>query len=371
MDKKLFSTLLAFAALLGAVLLVYQIVAPFLVAIGWAAVITIVTYPLYRRLLGAVGGREALAASLMTLAVVLLLVLPTIWLTIVIVQELLRAQQLLETAGVERGGFPGLKEVLAYPPIANLLERLEALAGQAGVDLRARTLQAAQGIVQFVLTTMLATIKNLALFVFQLLLVLIATFFLYKDGLRLERWLWGLVSVPSGTRQSVREATGSMVSAVVIGVLVTAAAQGFLGGIGFWFCGLPSPVLFGVLMAASALVPVVGSALVWVPGVAYLFISGDVVYGIVLLVWSIVAVSGVDNILRPVLISGRTGLPLSLMLLGAIGGLIAFGLFGLVVGPLTLALVVLLARLRHPTTEMLPANPAPRRRARSRAVTKG
>ena len=365
MDRKLFSTLTVFAGALATLVLLYQIVAPFVVAIGWAAVIAIVTFPLYQRLRTRFVDRETLAASLMTAAVFLLLVVPVIGLTIIVVQELLRAQQLLDAAKAH-GQVPGVADLLAYPPVARVIESLEGWAAQAGIDLRARMLQGAQTIVQFVLTTLLATVKNVAFFLFQLMLVLIAVFFLYKDGERFERWLWGLINVPAVIRDRVRGTTSNMVSAVVIGVLVTALAQGFLGAIGFWICGLPSPVLFGVLMAATALVPVVGAALIWVPAVGYLFVNGDLIYGVFLLIWGVVAVSGVDNILRPVLISGRTGLPFALMLLGAIGGLIAFGLFGLVLGPLALALISHAGELRS-FIAGLQEVPARRVRTRHRA----
>jgi len=370
MDRKLFATLVVFAGLLGTLVLTYQIVAPFLVAIGWAAVITIVTFPLYQRLRVRLADRQPLSASLMTAAVLLLLVVPVIGLTVVAVQELLRAQQLLDAARTQ-GQIPGLADMLTYPPIARIVDWFQAWAAQAGIDLRARILQGAQTIVQFALSTMLATVRNVAFFLFQLMLVLVAVFFLYKDGERFERWLWRLIDVPSPIRDKVRGTTGNMISAVVIGVLVTALAQGALGAIGFWICGLPSPILFGVLMAATALVPVVGAALIWVPAVAYLFIVGDMVYGVILLVWGVVAVSGVDNILRPVLISGRTGLPFALMLLGAIGGLMAFGLFGLVVGPLVLALISHAGELREFVAGMATPVRGARRRARARPSTKG
>ena len=225
MDRKLFATLTVFAGMLGTLVFLYQIVAPFVVAIGWAAVITIVTFPLYQRLRTKLAGRDQLAASLMTAAVFLLLVVPMIGLTIIVVEELLRAQQLLDAAKVD-GRVPGVADLLAYPPVASLLESLEGWAAQAGIDLRARTLQGAQTIVQFMLATLLATVRNVAFFLFQLMLALIAVFFLYKDGERFERWLWDLISVPSVVRERVRGTTGNMVSAVVIGVLVTALAQG-------------------------------------------------------------------------------------------------------------------------------------------------
>jgi predicted PurR-regulated permease PerM len=346
MDRRLFATLVAFAALLGAIYLLFQIVGPFLAPIGWAAVIAIVTHPLYRRLRTVLGGRELAAASLMTAAVVALLILPTIGLIVLVVQELLRVRDFLDQAAVD-GHMSGMRELLDYPPIARAIERLRAFAAPAGIDLRARAMAGAQALVSFLLANATAMLKNVALLVFQILLIWIALFFLYKDGERLEQALWELSDVPERMRTAVRGTATSVVGAVAIGVLATAAVQGLLGGIGFWVSGLPSPLLFGVLMAVSALIPVVGAAIIWVPAVAYLFISGDTLFGVVLLVWCLIAVSGIDNIMRPLLISGRTGLPLSLMMLGAIGGLMAFGLEGLVLGPFALALVVLAVKLKR------------------------
>jgi predicted PurR-regulated permease PerM len=128
-------------------------------------------------------------------------------------------------------------------------------------------------------------------------------------------------------------------------VLVTAAVQAALAALGYWFVGLPSVVLLGALTFISAFIPVVGTVLIWLPASAYLVLSGNIGYGIALFLWGAVVVGGIDSFLRPMLISGRTGLPLPLMMLGALGGLLAFGLFGLVIGPLALALLLVLYEL--------------------------
>jgi predicted PurR-regulated permease PerM len=128
------------------------------------------------------------------------------------------------------------------------------------------------------------------------------------------------------------------VAAVVSGVLVTAAVQSLLAALGYWVAGLPSVVLLGALTFIAAFIPVVGTMLIWLPASVYLLLTGETAFGIGLLVWGAFVVGGIDSILRPLLISGSTGLPLSLMMLGALGGLLAFGFFGLVVGPLALAL---------------------------------
>jgi predicted PurR-regulated permease PerM len=151
--------------------------------------------------------------------------------------------------------------------------------------------------------------------------------------------------IPENRKAHIRGTVESLVSAVVIGALVTATLQGLLSGLGYWFVGIPPPVLLGTLSAICALIPVVGSAVVWIPAVAYLLISGDRIYGFVLLGWCILVVGGVDNFLRPLLISGRSGLSFTLMALGGIAGLAAFGFFGLVAGPLIIAIFMLVLEM--------------------------
>jgi predicted PurR-regulated permease PerM len=157
----------------------------------------------------------------------------------------------------------------------------------------------------------------------------------------------------SETRKGdVHETVENLVSAVVIGVLVTASIQGILAGIGYRIVGLPSSALLGTLSGICALIPVVGSGVIWIPAVVYLLLSGNWVYGLILLGWSILVVGMVDNLLRPLLISGRSGLSFTLIALGGLGGLAAFGFFGLVAGPVIIAVFML-------TLEMYQSEVAP------------
>ncbi|MCU0934618.1 MAG: AI-2E family transporter [Gammaproteobacteria bacterium] len=346
MDRKLMLTLTAFAALAGALYLLFRVLEPFLPAIGWASVLAIVTYPLYLRLRRTLHGRDGLASALMTLAVFAVIVVPVIAIVALLLRELVEAEQWLRSAAAE-GKIPRIDAVLAHPTVKGWVDRLSELAMTAGIDLRERALAAAQGVIRLLLGGVTSTAANVFGFLFQLFLVLVVLFFVYRDGPAAERVFWSGVRIDEATRATLRDTVAGMVSAVAVGVVVTAAVQGVLGGIGFWFTGLPSPVLFGALTTISAFIPVIGTALVWIPAVAYLLLSGATTDGVILAVWSVLVVGSVDNILRPILMSGRTGLPLPLMMMGALGGLLAFGLFGLVMGPLLIALLlVLLDRYR-------------------------
>jgi predicted PurR-regulated permease PerM len=129
-----------------------------------------------------------------------------------------------------------------------------------------------------------------------------------------------------------------------MGIGLTALVQGTLLGIGFAIAGLPSPLVFGVLGALFALVPIVGTAIVWVPATLWLLAQDQPYYAIFMLAWGMVVVGAVDNVLRPILISGRTEVPTLAVFIGVMGGLSAFGFIGLFLGPIVLGLLVALFR---------------------------
>ena len=337
MDRKLFVTLSAFTGLLIILYLLYLILDPFLLALGWAAVIAIATFPIYRRLEAWLGAGGVRAPGLMTLGVFLVIVVPTVVLVGLLVQELLQVQGMIE---VKAEGQALADRVLHDPRVAAWIERAEAVAAQANIDLRGAVVTAAKNTVTFLLGAVTAVVKNVFFFLFQILLVLIALFFLYRDGREVDRAFWSLLTLPRARRDELRDTVENMVAAVVLGVLVTASVQALLLGLGFWVAGLPSPVLFGALALVAAMVPVVGVLLVWAPAAIYLAITADVTTTVPFVLWNALVVGGIDNVLRPMLVSGRTGLPLPLMLLGALGGLAAFGFLGLVLGPLVIALFI-------------------------------
>ena len=338
MDRKLFLTLTAFTGMLLSLYLLFQVLQPFLLALAWAAIIAIATFPLYRRLESRLGEGGWQAPTLMTLAVLLVIVVPTVVLVALLVQELLQVQDLIEA---QAGSGQALADrVLHDPRVLALIDRAQSLADKANIDIRGGAVTAAKNVVTFLLGAVTAVVKNVFFFLFQILLVLLALFFIYRDGRYVDRAFWSLLTLPPGRRDVLRATVDSVVTAVVLGVLVTASVQAILLGIGFWAADLPSPVLFGALALAAAMVPVVGVLLVWGPAAVYLAVTADVTTTVLFVLWNAVVVGGIDNVLRPMLVSGRTGLPLPLMLLGALGGLAAFGFLGLVLGPLVIALFI-------------------------------
>ena len=337
MDRRVFWALVAYTFALLFFYLLYRILAPFGVPLVWAAVIGIATFPLYERLLLRFRGRDWLASTVMTVLVVLVFVLPTAGLVALLAGEAADAYKLLEAAGGGRG-VPALEGLALHPSVTPWIARAERLLRPLGIDVTASLLPVARQAVASLLGIATGVAKNVFISLLYLVVMLVVLFFIYKDGARLEREFWEVMPLRDRDKAVLKEKLSRVLKAGIVGILGTCLAQGILGGIGFWIAGLPSPVLFGSLMAVAALIPFVGTALIWLPGAVYLLLAGKTAKGIFLLIWGVLAIGSADNIIRPLLIGGKAEMPVSVMALGAIGGFAAFGLIGVVVGPVLLSL---------------------------------
>jgi predicted PurR-regulated permease PerM len=170
----------------------------------------------------------------------------------------------------------------------------------------------------------------------SLFVMLFSMFFLLRDGHALGRQIRDLLPLPDRERDRLIADTKDLVIASVGAGLAVAAVQGLIGGVAFAILGVNAPVIWGVVMAMCALIPVVGSALVWVPTAAWLLLSGEIWRGIVLVLVGALGISMADNILRPLLLAGRTSASGLIVFLGLLGGVSAFGFIGLVIGPIIL-----------------------------------
>jgi len=368
MYRRVIGPLIACVLLAFLAYLVYQLAQPFLAAIGVGVVLTVVTFPLYERLRRKLGGRDGAAAPLMVLLILLLLVVPVVGMIGAL------GQQATDV-------FRGLEKVAGWDnPVQSILDRLDAYRGRPilgrGVEwihpqLKAFAADAKHtvpeamkkiiGTVTGMLTSMLA---NVLMFLFNLILALAAMGIFYSRGESLLGEVTALVPLPRERTRELIARLGEVTKAVVKGVGLTCLAQGALGGLGFWAAGVPSPLLFGVVMAFTALIPVVGTAIVWLPGVLYLFLTDQTTWGVGLLLWCALVVGNIDNVLRPLLIGDKAGMPLPLLIVGILGGLFAYGLMGLIIGPLILTVLLFVLEEYHrevPDAEepLPPAAPGP------------
>ncbi|MHB2082238.1 AI-2E family transporter [Pseudomonas sp. UBA6753] len=316
-------------ALLGAGL---WVMAPFISALLWGAILAFASWPLMRLLTRALGGRETLAASLLTTAWILIVALPLVWLGFNLADHIRDATAFVRDVQVDGlpdapawlGGIPLVGERLVSwwqsldQQGAALLASVKPHLGQVGNWLLARSAQIGSGVL-------------------ELSLSLVFVFFFYRDGPRLSAFVLRLLHRLMGDRgEYYLELVAGTVQRVVNGVIGTAAAQGVLALIGFLIAGVPGAIVLGLVTFMLSLIPM-GPPLAWIPATGWLVWKGEYGMAVFLGVWGTFIISGVDNVLKPYLISRGGNLPLVIVLLGVFGGLIAFGFIGLFIGPTLLA----------------------------------
>ena len=339
------------ALLLGALFILgYLVLSWFIAPAVWAAILAYVTWPAYARLRKLLRGNAMGSALVMTLLLTTAFVLPLLWFIYLMQGEFVLAYQ-AASAYLADGPHRLPNFVLSLPWIG---ERLQDLIDQFTTDPAALRAQLANWGQQWLgeLGNLLGGVgRNAVKLGFALLTVL----FVYRDGESLLDQVRRVLRRFLGTRvDGYIVAIGNTTTAVLYGLVLTALAQGALAGVGYWFAGVRAPVLFGALTALIALMPF-GTPFVWGSLGAWLLFTGNTLEGVGLLLWGALVVSSVDNLIRPLVISSATQIPFLLVMFGVIGGLAAFGLIGMFIGPVIVA--VLLAVWREWLEDQGPARP--------------
>jgi len=336
--------------LLGAVIgLGLFVIRPFLAPLAWAAILAFVTAPAYRGILSFSGNRASLAAMVATLLLIVVLVAPVSFLLIRLQSELADAYRELSTRFADKPLV--LPEAVARIPVVGpaLNETLTAVWN----DPERRRQQVTEWLEPW-LRELAGMVGTIGRGVAQIAMTTIALFFFYRDGDEvLGQVRKGLRKVVGDAEEHYFKAVGDTTRAVILGMIVCALAQGFIAAIGYAIIGVGSTILLGALTALMALIPFIGTVAVWGPIGAWLLLSDQIGAGLAMLAWGALIVNPTDNFLRPVLISGAADIPFVIPIFGVMGGLLAFGLVGLFLGPLVLA--VLLAIWRQWLHEDRPA----------------
>lgn len=308
------------------------VMAPFFSALLWGAILAYASWPLMRLLTRLLGDREALAAALLTSLWILLVALPLIWLGFNLVDHVRDATAFIRDVQVD--GLPDAPSWLGSIPLIGgrlvgiwiavdqqgvaMLANLKPYLGQVGNWLLARSAQIGSGMLEIALS-------------------LVFVFFFYRDGPRLAAFVLSLLGRLIGERAGYYlDLVAGTVQRVVNGVIGTAAAQALLALIGFLIAGIPGALVLGIVTFMLSLIPM-GPPLAWIPATAWLVWKGEYGMAVFLGMWGTFIISGVDNVLKPYLISRGGDLPLVIVLLGVFGGLLAFGFIGLFIGPTLLA----------------------------------
>jgi predicted PurR-regulated permease PerM len=321
--------------LVGLVVLAFRIVQPFLAAIAWALILCYVTWPAYVRLRSAVGNRHNVAALLMTLLLGASLVVPLAWLVLMLEGEVINLYDHLAQK-LALGPIVLPETVRELPMIGDELQKLVDRLGDSPEALNAEAARLANEWRAEISGLIGGVGKNLAKFGFALL----TAFFVYRDGEALLAQVTAGMRLLVGERESdYVDAAGATTRAVVFGIVLTALGQGLLAGIGYWIFGAPSPVFLAAVTMLVALIPF-GTPFAWGGVALWMVLNGDFWGGVGLALWGTLLVSWVDNIIRPLVISSATRIPFILVMFGVLGGLASFGMVGLFIGPVVLAVAL-------------------------------
>lgn len=319
----------AVAALAVACLLVLR---PFVSALLWSAILAFSTWPVFAFLRDRARIRPSWSATIMVVAMFVLVGLPIVLAAPAGREDVEALSASIEGLLVE--GLPGLGAWLASLPVVG--PWVSAWIGEAAFDLLglADLLRPYAGtITQQVVGILLAVLSGLA----ELLLAILLAFFFYRDGPAMAARLEAVMARLGGaTGIRMLRLTGDVTRGVVWGLVGTAVAQGVLAAFGLWISGVPQPVLLAVVTGVISILPV-GAPLVWIPASLWLLTQGQTGWGIFLALYGGLVISTVDNLIRPWAIARGANLPLLLTLLGALGGVLAFGFLGLFLGPVVLA----------------------------------
>ncbi len=322
-----------FVALLVVVTIAFVwLVSGFLQPVFWAVALGIVVFPVHGRIEQRLGGRKSLAAAASMLLVLVVVILPLAGVIAAVTTEAAGLYDRLADGEVDPAAVYRFVEQ-NVPLVLSLLQSLGVDAERLQGQLSAGAIQASQ----FIATQALAIGQDTVRVTVYFFLMSYLLFFFLRDGRRI---LDGVVhALPLGDeRERHLLARFAEVSrATIKGTFVVGVVQGAIGGAAFAVLGIGAPVLWGVLMALLSIVPAVGPALVWIPAAIVLIAGGNLVGGIVLIAVGVFIIGLVDNLLRPVLVGRDTRMPDYLILLSTLGGLAAFGLAGVVIGPIIAA----------------------------------
>lgn len=320
--------LLVSATALG-IYLCYRLALPFVPALAWALALAVLFVPLQRRLEAKLK-RPSLAAAIAVVLIGLIVVVPATFVGQQLVQQTAKGAETIEAKVTSGEWRRALEKQPRLAPLADWIERRVDLPGTA--------------------KTFAAWLSGLAAnfvkgSVFQLLgfcLTFYLLFFFLRDRRPVLQSIRALAPLSEAEMDTLCERINDTIHATIYGELAVSAVQGLLGGLIFWWLGLSAPLLWGVVMALMAVVPVLGAFLVWIPAALFLAVEGSWGKALILTLWGMLVVGSIDNLLRPILVGKRLRLHTVLAFISVVGGLVLFGSAGLILGPVTLTVTTVL-----------------------------
>ncbi len=333
LERERFAVVLFYGIVLLVGYLAFQVITPFLIPLAWSGIFAMVLSPVNRHLTARIGKTWAALAT--TLATFVMIVVPAITVGALLIHEVSGQIQSANAAS------------LAVSTPAKLQQAWDLVRAQMPflhlpVDPTANVQETIQSVATYAAGRVTSVLTNIASFVLQLFIMLFGLFYFLRDSTPIENLIREMLPFEAERRDRIVDETHELVVATVSATFVVAVAQGTLTGLSLGLLGFSAPVFWGVMTAFASLLPVIGAGLIWIPAALWLFVSGDIGRGVILVAVGIGVVSVIDQVIRQLLLTGRTTMHGLLVFISLLGGVAAFGFIGLIVGPVVLAATVTL-----------------------------
>lgn len=314
--------------------LMYVVMAPFFIPIFWAIVLVILFYPYYQWILSKLPRHPGLSSLFACLSIALFIIIPLSVLGSMMAAELLHLYNWAE-------GYIEQVSTKAHQSPVFIMQFLERYLGGfvdvSSINLRGIFASIVREVAGYAGEGVRGFVKGFAEFFVNLFLAFFTMYFLFKDGDKLFRIVKDLIPITQHHKDTIIEKNRDVIYATIYGGVLVGGVQATLGGLAFWFLGIPAALLLSFVMFLTTFLPSVGSSLVWGPAAIYLLITGQIAGGIGLVIWGIFVIGLVDNIMRPYIIGGKTNLHPLLLFFSIFGAVNVFGIIGIIAGPLILS----------------------------------
>ena len=329
------------ASILGIMYLFYTLIEPFFTTLLVAAVLTVLFYGIYRRLLKYLHGFSRLSSALMCFFIVCIIVVPLAGFVILLAREGIDMYETISEK-IASGSLDFLFKWEQGGWFYDVKEQIKPVIDLDAVNLKEMVVGAAQNVSSFLVSQSALILKNLGAILIQFMIMLLSMFYLFKDGDMIIEKLTILSPMPKKYEDRIIARMDETIKAIAFGVFLTAIIQGTIAGIGYAIAGVSNPVFWGAATGLFSLIPMVGTAAIWFPAALITGLSGNIPGGVFLGLWGLFLVGTVDNLVRPYLIGGKSHMYPLLTFFVVLGGILTFGLKGLIFGPLILVLLMTL-----------------------------
>ena len=323
----------------------YEILKPFLSAVAWAIVLSIVFYPIYAFLLKYIKWRPL--TSFVTLCLIIVTIFgPFSYLSYLLTQELNYAVEY-----VKNGQYDTIDKLLAHPAVSLIIDKPLALFGMTKEEFSDVISSGISQIGKECMGIIKSGLGNVASAALNFIFMFFAVFFLLEDGPKFLDKLGSYMPFEKMEKERLIKQVKDIVISTIYGGVTVAIFQGSIGGIAFSILGISSPVIWGLAMFITSFVPMLGTFIIWGPAAVYLLLNGFYIKAVILVLIGIFVISMVDNILRPIIIKGKMKMPILAIFFSILGGLKLFGFIGFIMGPLVLAIFISVVEIWRYTEE--------------------